>query len=369
MSELLYSLVECYHELGEHRAGGPADVPTRSWFADELARRGGRVDEQTFRFARFDSHTKVVLNDELVPSMALYYSGHGEFKSSKPVTAVWDAVRHDESLTLGLDDMYERGLNQASPLALVATDCPSGSLCAINRVPERTPPLPTVVIPGRYANDLDEGDIEVEYNGSIHTGESGNIIAEFGASGPGRLVLTTPLSGWFGCAGERGTGIALLLRVVEEIAQRCPVTVVGAGAHELHYLGANLAVKHYPETPRAVLHLGSSIATAASLDARVDTTATASLQVSTNLDNDSQRRAADIASRANLGFRVPAEQSEWFGESLCWEPFGMPMISLAGCHPLFHVPEDTPARATHPSLLTDALELVRELSFTLTDAA
>ena len=65
-----------------------------------------------------------------------------------------------------------------------------------------------------------------EFAGRCDTspGSSGNVVAFVGASGAARvgqavevapLMITTPLSGWFRCAGERGPGIAILLALVE----------------------------------------------------------------------------------------------------------------------------------------------------------
>ena len=74
------------------------------------------------------------------------------------------------------------------------------------------------------------------------------------------VVVTTPLSGWFHCAGERGTGIAIALELAEGLARSYPVMVVGATGHELDYLGAKRYLEGISIRPAAVIHLGASVA-------------------------------------------------------------------------------------------------------------
>ena len=70
------------------------------------------------------------------------------------------------------------------------------------------------------------------------------------------VVVTTPLSGWFGCAGERGTGIAIALELAKRLASSYPVTVVGATGHELEYYGAKRHLETMAVQPAAVVHVG-----------------------------------------------------------------------------------------------------------------
>ena len=67
-----------------------------------------------------------------------------------------------------------------------------------------------------------------------------------------------PLTGWFGCAGERGTGVAVLLDLVERFADR-PLLVLATGGHELDYLGVRQWVAarraEHGERPVAVIHV------------------------------------------------------------------------------------------------------------------
>ena len=89
--------------------------------------------------------------------------------------------------------------------------------------------------------------VRLRLRAGLVPGRTANI--EVGNGQPGRrLVLTTPLNGWFGAAGERGAGITVLRHVAERLADR-PLTVVATGGHELGCLGAYAWVDRCTEPP------------------------------------------------------------------------------------------------------------------------
>ena len=65
------------------------------------------------------------------------------------------------------------------------------------------------------------------------------------------VLITTPLTGWFGCAGEQGTGVAVLLDLVERFADR-PLLVLATGGHELDI--SRCASGSAPGVPRTANH-------------------------------------------------------------------------------------------------------------------
>ena len=73
-------------------------------------------------------------------------------------------------------------------------------------------------------------------------------------------MLTTPVSGWFNCAGERGCGIAIALILAEKLNAHCNVDLLLASGHELGFAGGYHLAETYDSTASAVIHLGSSIA-------------------------------------------------------------------------------------------------------------
>ena len=78
-------------------------------------------------------------------------------------------------------------------------------------------------------------------------------------------VISTPSSGWFTCAGERGPGIAALLALAEWAHARpdsLHYLFVATSGHELDFLGARLfheaQLAPPPERTQVWLHLSAS---------------------------------------------------------------------------------------------------------------
>ena len=80
------------------------------------------------------------------------------------------------------------------------------------------------------------------------------------------LVVSTPRSGWFGCAGERGGGIAAWLHLARWAAGALPdhdLAFLCNSGHEYENLGAEHAIGALAPPPAATafwLHLGANVA-------------------------------------------------------------------------------------------------------------
>ncbi|MEM8647902.1 MAG: hypothetical protein AAGF86_16365, partial [Pseudomonadota bacterium] len=238
---------------------------------------------------------------------------------------------------------------------------PTGSLCAINRAPQATGDVPICLAPGQALDQLSSAQAGVRFRAEISTGHSENLSAFFPCAQCDRtpLVVTTPLSGWFACAGERGTGIAIALSVAETLSRHIPVLLVMPTGHELGYFGAARFVESFERKISGVLHLGSCLADKTALSEEG-----AMMSVS-NLKGAAFEKACD--GLAPLGVvprqpKAPLAPAEWVGESELWAPRGDAMISIAGTSPRFHTPEDL------AKLVTDEETLQRVRSCVLTTA-
>jgi hypothetical protein len=189
------------------------------------------------------------------------------------------------------------------------------------------------------------------------------VIADFGAHGGRRLVITTPLTGWFSCAGERGTGVAVLLDVVGHLAGTVPVTVIGTTGHEIDGAGLRAALDtgSIPDGP--ILHLGASFA-ATGTDGTTLTDRWWCRSSATGSSFERIRRATKALSRTveYTASGPTAEPGTWIGEAALWCHRVDLMCSIAGTFPRFHTPSDLPAVSTSPALLRDAIELARHLA-------
>ena len=176
-----------------------------------------------------------------------------------PLVAAVSAVRRAPS-RMG-DDRRGRAIAGA-PVTVVATRSPSGGLVAPNRSPAQSGSgLPALLVAGALAERLRTASVRARVAARIVRGRTSNVIGRVGA-GPDRdrILLTTPLSGWFRCGGERGTGIAVMLAVAERLAaEGVPILVNGNSGHELVDLGAHRFAETKPAA-RAVFHFGAGVA-------------------------------------------------------------------------------------------------------------
>jgi hypothetical protein len=232
---------------------------------------------------------------------------------------------------------------------VLATGGRDGRLVAINR-PVAEPPGPlAVLIAGADLERCERGRVMVTADAHVEPGESATVVASRGLEG-GRepaLVLTTPLTGWFRCAGERGTGIALLLELLATMPDDVPVAVIGTTGHELGYLGLREHLARRADAPGFVVHLGAGLAAGDGRElgglrvALVDRVAT---------------RLVEALGEALAPAALPVV--EWdpslptdAGEGGVWRARGGPVLSLVGWFDRFHTPDDLPGAVTSPALL------------------
>src|SRR5262245_64480219 len=257
--EHLYQLVQAYAALGEHRTGTPVDQATIAWVATELGTRGARVDTVPYQFERYVAHCRLLADAAEVEALPLYYEAVGEVHSSRLHVAelAFDAHRNAPQL----DEVVARARMSGADAAILATSGAGGHLISLNRAPVLGSGFPTVLVPGAVLPILRQAAVHLELDARLEPSASATVIGHLGqgdATPP--VVVATPLSGWFRCAGGRGTGIAITLQLATDLAARWPVMVVGTTGHELHYLGLRRFLAAHALHPSAVIHLGASLA-------------------------------------------------------------------------------------------------------------
>jgi hypothetical protein len=253
----LFGLVEEHTAFGDHRTGSEADHATTGWVAQQLADRGLDVEVASYGFDRWQAHGDVTIDGESVEHLAL----HGEWEGAVPEGPVLAA---GYSVGFGGEQSFE-GVAAAAQSsgymsAVLATEHPHGSLVGVNRAPGEETGFPIVLVPGREAGRLEgvEGrSIRVSLTTETSPGTSANVIATNGVVGR-PLLLTTPMTGWFGCAGERGTGLAVMFDLVERLSDR-PLMVLSTAGHELQYDGVKRWVADRRLEATAVVHVGAAV--------------------------------------------------------------------------------------------------------------
>ena len=350
----LYTSVVEYASLGaHHRTGTAEDARTLDWFEDRLRALGAAVERQPWTFERYEAECSVTLDGDPVATLPLFYEGTGTVESTRPLVAAVSAVPAGAFPRWAA--IVEQARSAGTPMAVVATSSPSGKLVAPNRSPSQPGSgLPTLLVAGELDERLRTARVHARISAGIVEGRTSNVIGRLG-SGPDRdrLLLTTPLSGWFRCAGERATGIAVMLAVAEQLAaEGVPLLVTGNSGHELVDLGAHHFAATKPAA-RAIVHFGASIA-AGEREAG-ELRLTERVRIRAWAPGAGAALTAAFAPLGKTPVVVPdAERinpESWVGEARVWCTLDRPLLSMAGGFSLFHTPDDVPELATSPALL------------------
>lgn len=349
----LYATVEAYAALGDHRTGTAVDDATRAWFTDELVRRGATVRSLPWTFERYDGRARLRAAATEVAAVPISYSGTGRVSTDAPHLVELDGVGvHLGALDTALDEAAARGAEAVA----VATGGGTGRLVVPNRRPVlRDGPL-AVVVAGASAATIAAHGGTLTMDARVAPASSATVEGRLGRGGGDPVVVTTPLSGWFRCAGERGTGIAVALEVAGALARDHPVLVVGTTGHELEFEGLRRYLAHGTPRALAVVHCGAGLA-AGDTDEGGDLVL-AGLRLALTVTGEGrggrtgERTGEALAGPlARVGFDLVSGWDTWPGEGELWRGLGVPVLSLVGGFERFHTDDDVPAAVTTPALL------------------
>jgi hypothetical protein len=367
--------VRFYDSLGDHRTATAADHATSDWLARRLGEAGFAVDLQAFPAPLFVSGRCEIRTDgdaisafpawpvattpeeglsaPLVAHDAQALAGKIAFVRLTEVGASW--------LAPGVGERVMATARRGARAVVVATEGPTGEVIALNAAPGRFGwPIPVVLVGGRFAGRLDAlagGGAEVTLvstGTAVPEAAATNVVARRPGRG-GTIVVSTPKSGWFRCAGERGTGIAVFLDLGARLARETDADLLftAFAGHELDYRGGAHFLKASAPDPAAVkvwLHVGAN---AAMQPLAVDRG-----RPSANPGANPGRRItanagalADAARafprQAGYGPPVTMSAATALGELSLVHPVGYAAVAgLVGLNPLFHTPLDRAGLAT-----------------------
>lgn len=361
----LFGLVEEYFALGHHRTGSAPASETVAWMVQHLCDRGLKVETRAVPYMAWHGSSELRIDGEEIEHLAVPYEWEGEIDSIAPAIGSFHPGHGGFSSLL--DDAIEAHRRGTTPLVLT-TSHPTGELVGVNRhslgLASR---VPTILCAGREADRLTSGDVRVTLSADRRAGEVFNIVARNDVPGI-PLLVTTPINGWFGCAGERGTGIAVLLDFIERFHNH-PLLIVVTAGHELGWFGATEFVATNNTPVAAVVHLGASVAVEEDLPGGRVLASTR--RAVTSVGGGVFESMAAALTPANLG--LGGEGSTWLGEASAFANLDVPMLSVTGAGADFHTPMDTPGRSTSPAALAtsaDAIgDAVQRLLMTVSHAA
>lgn len=337
--EDLYRVVETYSSFGAHRTGTVAETDTAEWVGELLNTLGGTVEHSTFTVDLWTADTALTLADgTAVPHDAVFYSDVGS-TTTRSVEVI-DVDRSAASGVSGLDP-YLDGASPGDALVF-ALNGPDDDIVQCNRAPVARSGPPAVIIPGNWSERLTEG-AELRFDASLAPGVGRNLTATMGAASARPIVITTPLSGWTTCAGERGTGLAVALAMAAELAKDHHVTFVACGGHELGHIGLARWLDANDVRDRPTIHLGASVG-AVDRTGELDP----ARQVLTTVTGDVR---FDIDKMVRAGGWTLIDRQVWMGEGASWRAAGAEVLSFLGSSTYFHCLGDVPAAATSPDAL------------------
>lgn len=371
----LYADVKAYAAMGDHRTGTPGDLAATRWLEAALQKAGWSTERQVFDYPTFRLATaQAVVAGRKIEAFPLWTPRAGSAGGRLSQTPGRRAVAllrlpYGTGAALETSTAWRKPVQAAIDAGaagvLVVTEHPLGEFAAYNCAPNQPPwPVPVLGVASREAATLQaaaearaaaELTIAGEPLAPFHRGE--NVIARLkGAGKP--LVLSTPRSGWFTCAGERGSGLAIWLGLARHFASRGKAMVlVAADGHEFDGYGGKLFAERLAPKPGEAagwVHIGANVA--AYDFALVNGTVT-------RLDHPQAGRrlavseallpTAKAAFAGQIGYETPVdvEKEGAPGELAEYQRRGYaPLVGLVAMHPLHHTRRDLPD-VTGPELL------------------
>lgn len=377
--ESLFRDVISYYNIGEHRAGTEADLQTSDWIARELRTAGVPSTFQRFTFPQFfPSEVGIVAGGNPVRAFPLWRpkatgpipinSQLVAFDPQNNARAVEGRIalvrfRSDVLSALSREQIeLVTAAAKARAAAIVAmTESQTGEIVALNVTPavERWP-VPVVLVGARDDHLLDAAvkkkmPVSLLLNGKDEPrAEARNVIGRI-SRGEKLIVVSTPQSGWFRCAAERGPGVALFLGLARWAAklQSGPgYLFVSTSGHELGGLGIQAFLNEFALRREQVLcwlHLGAGIAAFA-----WEETASGPRRLREADSRRSLMASPELLPQLSESFAGQPGLTPTAGRSVGELEFifkaGYRAFGIAAAHRFHHTPADSP-EMTGPELL------------------
>lgn len=390
----LWADVKTYADMGDHRTGALADRQCLAWMSEHFSRLGYRVETPSFAYQHVETREALVEVGSQAANLMPLWPAHfaPDAISAQVAITPWDAPGEIEGrIAIArapfmrsasvFDPAFERPLRALlagrPAVLIIATEGPTGGLIAQNVSPRTAPyPCPTALI---APSDLDRlapsGVARVTLRGTTAPATAHNVVAVHG-QGPRQIVISTPISGWFRCAAERGPGIALQralarrwMELPDRLRRDATLHLLATSGHELGGIGAHAWLKSHapkPEDTHFWLHLGAGIAAYPWRQTPTGLRRMLGGPDATRLLMVSDRRDLAAASAAFAGqpsYEQPrlVAPGEAVGETAIWMRAGYRRVAgFAAAHSFHHVPGDGP-ETTGPELLAPAARACAEL--------
>ncbi|WP_133162380.1 hypothetical protein [Hyphococcus luteus] len=280
--------LETYDGFGIHRSGSQADRDTVEWLAKDWRALGYEIEFQPFEvpdndvlYAELEAggETATLLAQPPFPAAAnavaqaplVLTDENGPVCKAKGAILLAEApyMRASSYETKPFRKLADLALAEDAKALIIVTPGPTGEGVFLNIDPERPYPVTAIAAPGQSAllkRIAESGrSVRLAMPPAKPMRTAHNVIARR-EGGAQTIIVTTPVSGWTHCAGERGPGIAIMRALAPWLAKTFPqksILLAGLSGHELEGLGARIFIetKAPPNENVALwLHLGAGIA-------------------------------------------------------------------------------------------------------------
>lgn len=281
-----------YIGFGNKQSGGPGDQACGEWLEQELAAHGFATERQQFSVPWFEAEQAELASGEARASVwpqpiVRTTSAEGLAAPLVRVDAAGRAARPLQGAIALVDLPFGRwsamnwpgvktpvdaAFASGAAACVIVTSGPTGKVIALNTdgraplyggpiallAPEDAAPFFAAASEGREAR--------LTLTGQGGRGEAFNLVGRLDRGHGKWVVVSTPRSGWFTCAGERGGGIAAWLHIARWAAKALPgydLAFVCNSGHEYRFLGAKELIHRAaprPEETAFWLHLGANVA-------------------------------------------------------------------------------------------------------------
>jgi len=283
----LQAMIERYHDFGIKASGGAGDNACGAWLEETLRGWGYATRRQPFDLPYFEVRQATLSTGQaqatVIPQAIVAPTGpqgltaplrlasdRGDLTGAIAIVVLpyarWAALAQPP-VAQALTKAFSRG---AAAVVLVTTG-PTNEAIALN-VTTHKPGFerPVAILAPKDAQPFLAAAAEGAAGTLIVDGQGGrrgafNVIARRDRKAAKTVILSTPRSGWFTCAAERGSGLVVWLSLARWLSQTdhgVNVELLATSGHEYEYLGGEyyLAQAPKPAATKAWIHIGASAA-------------------------------------------------------------------------------------------------------------
>jgi hypothetical protein len=342
--------IRAYEQQGIHRTGTDVDRLSADWLAGEVRAIGVPPVLEEFALSRVDPVTSsLTVNGRTIEGLPLFDGG---FTDAAGIEGQLGALGSDAAIgfTDIVPNQQEAGAigearRSGKHRAIVAVTrgllpgfCPSNADSFVE--PFGPPVLQVSSEDASFLADRTRQGANATLIAHATRTETKafNVVATVAGADETAppLVVMTPRSGWWGCASERGGGIAIWLEIMRAVHAARPardVLFVASSGHELSHIGLDAFMDRRAglvPSAKAWIHLGANIGAALG-PGNI-------LQAS---DDEMETLMAEPMTKAGLSIdRRLARGATPLGEALNVHRGGGRFISIIGKNNLFHNPGD-----------------------------